>query len=453
MPVAVRRLLHALLGVVLALATLAGIGSAGVAVSMAESYPTAPQAAPGDWPAPPPVLPGRLRVAVLIGGDGTVVSDALAPYEVFARSSAFSVYTVAARRAPATLSGGLRLLPDHTLDDAPPPDLVVVPAVVDPTGAGSAPLRAWLTRQAARGARVLGVCAGAELVAATGLLDGRRATSFWANLDGLAQDYPKVGWLRGERYVEDGPVTTTAGVTSGVVGALRLVERLAGAADAQRIGGELAYPGWSLDGPTAIPTRAVAAADLPYGLNAAFPWFRPTLGVGLTDGVGELDVAAAFELYAGVSFAARAVPLGAGRTVTTRHGMVLLTEPVDGAPDVARLVAPGARGLGEVDPALTGWAARRGVAVELPHADRRAGESAFDPVLRDLATHADGATARATAKYTEYPAGRSELAGPAWPWRPTALAAVALLVSAGVGFAPTLLRRLARRRRREPSGS
>ncbi|WP_189152101.1 hypothetical protein [Streptomyces lacrimifluminis] len=69
--------------------------------------------------------------------------------------------------------------------------------------------------------------------------------------------------MRGERYVEDGRVTTNAGITSGTVGALRLVERLAGRAEAGRIGESLAYPGWTLDGPTAIPANHLAVADLP----------------------------------------------------------------------------------------------------------------------------------------------------------------------------------------------
>jgi transcriptional regulator GlxA family with amidase domain len=145
-------------------------------------------------------------------------------------------------------------VPDYSLEDvdtgsAPAPDLVVIPAVAAPNGNKEAPLREWITRQADRGAQILSVCAGSELLAATGLLDGRRATSHWSKLSGLQRSRPQVDWVRGQRYIQDGTVTTTAGVTSGVFGALRLVEQLAGAAEAQRVGRELAYPGWSLRGP------------------------------------------------------------------------------------------------------------------------------------------------------------------------------------------------------------
>jgi hypothetical protein len=155
------------------------------------------------------------------------------------------------------------------------------------------------------------------VLAAAGLLDGHRATTCWSRLKSLQRTRPQVDWVRGQRYVQDGKITTTAGVTSGVFGALRLVPQLAGPAGAQRAGRELGYPGWSLDGPAGIP-------------------------------------AAPFEVYA-TSFAARTVPIAAGRTVTTRHGLRLIAAPADAAaPRVDRLIVPGARNLGQAGP-LCWW--------------------------------------------------------------------------------------------------
>jgi putative intracellular protease/amidase len=242
-----------------------------------------------------------------------------------------------------------------------------------------------------------------------------------------------VDWVRGQRYVQDGKITTTAGVTSGVFGALRLVQQLAGAAEAQRVGRELAYPGWSLDGPTGIPAQRPAPRDLTNLLAALAPWRRPALGVGLVEGASEIDIAAPFEVYA-TSFAARTVPIAAGRTVTTRHGLRLIAAPADAsAPRVDRLIVPGAHSLDEVGPRLAGWAAERGLCVELLQAD---GEFSFDAMLSDLAAHADRATARVTAKSIEYPTGHLHLAGPAWPWRPATLLALTIAAAIGVALLP-----------------
>ena len=346
-PVAVRRLARGLGGVGLSAAWVAGVGAAGAVVSMREAYPRAPHAGPAEgWPPARPVPEGRLAVAVVLGASGSVITDALGPYEVFARSPKFFVYTVSASRPTAMLSGGLAVVPDYSLEDvdaglAPEPDVVVVPAVAAPNGKKEAPLREWITRRVDRGAHLLGVCNGSRLLAATGLLDGRRATAHWSSIRGLERSRPQVDWVRGQRYVQDGTLTTTAGVTSGVFGALRLVEQLAGAAEAQRVGQELAYPGWSLHGPTEIRAQRWAPRDLAYLLAVVFPWWRPTVGVGLVEGVGELEVAAPFEVYAS-SFAARTVPIAAEATVTTRHGLRLVATPANaGALRIDRLVVPG----------------------------------------------------------------------------------------------------------------
>jgi hypothetical protein len=165
-----------------------------------------------------------------------------------------------------------------------------------------------------------------------------------------------------------------------------------------------------------------------------------------------MEVAAVFELQSATSSAARAIPLATRRLITTRHGVVLVSHLVDGdTAAVDRLIVPGLRNEADADAGLADWAAGRGLAVELPHRDQGDGESAFDPVLRDLATHADRATARMAAKFTEYPAGHLELRGSAWPWRPTALLAFTFLLSTGFGLlvaftVTSVVRRIRRRR-------
>src|SRR5207248_9017724 len=123
-------------------------------------------------------------------------------------------------------------------------------------------------------------------------------------------------------------------------------------------------------------------------------------GVGRTEGVGEPAVAAPFEVHA-TSFAARTVPIAAGHTVTTRHGLRLIAAPADAtAPRADRLIVPGVHSVGQAGPQLAGWAARRGLGIELPQAD---GAFSLDAMLCDLATHAGRASARVTAKSIEYP--------------------------------------------------
>ena len=133
------RLARSLRGAGLSGVSVAGAGAAGALVSVRAAYPRPPRAAPLEgWPPPRPVPQGRLTVAVVLGASGSVITDALGPYEVFARSPEFFVYTVSARPT-AMLSGGLAVVPDYSLGDvdagtAPEPAVIVIPAVVSPAG-------------------------------------------------------------------------------------------------------------------------------------------------------------------------------------------------------------------------------------------------------------------------------------------------------------------------------
>ena len=133
------------------------------------------------------------------------------------------------------------------------------------------------------------------------------------------------------------------------------------------------------------------------------------------------------------------MPIAAGRTVTTRHGLRLIAAPADAtAPRVDRLIVPGVHSVDQVGPQLAGWAAGRGLDIELPQAD---GEFSFDTMLRDLAAHADRTTARVTAKSIEYPTGHLHLAGPAWPRRPATAFALTVAAAIGAGFLPAAAHR------------
>jgi len=448
-PLLARRAASATLGCVLALLTLAAVAIAGMTSAGREARPPAPVGAVLPVPQSASSASGQFTVAVVVGAHGTVGSDVLAPYEVFARSAQFSVYTVAASAAPVPLEGGPDLVPAHTFADVDAgrvrrPDVVVVPALSDPTAAAEASLRNWIVSQAQAGAHVLGVCNGAAVLAATGLLDGHRATSHWSGIDALQKARPAVHWVRGQRYVQDGSVTTTAGVSSGVPGALAVVGQLAGPTEAAKVGRAVKFPGWSLDASAAIPDQHFALSDLPVGLDHVLPWGRPVIGVGLANGSGEIDVAAAFEVYS-MSAAARTVAIAGDEAVTTRHGVVLLTTPVSLAPKLDRLIVPSATTLTAVDLRLRQWAAGRNLAVEPLHG--AAGELGFDAALQDLAAHAGRPAALSAAKMIDYPTAQLPATDRGRSWRSPVLLALTVLLASAVGLLPTVHRRHRRHRR------
>ena len=130
---------------------------------------------------------------------------------------------------------------DRRLPDGP--DVVVVPELPDAGEQTSAPLEQWLAAHSTTGDTLLvGVCTGAEVLASAGLLDGRPVTTHWLAINWFSVKYPAALWQHGTRYVDDGDLITTAGVLSGVDGALRVVERLLGTDAALRAARLVAGP-------------------------------------------------------------------------------------------------------------------------------------------------------------------------------------------------------------------
>ncbi|GAB3436068.1 DJ-1/PfpI family protein [Phycicoccus ginsengisoli] len=457
MPRIARRAVFLASSAALGLLTLAGLAAAGARVTLSASDAPATTvrstAVRASQPSPPAPPTGRDRfvVAVVLGATGTVGSDALAPYEVFASSPRFTVYTVAASPGPAPTQGGPDIVPTYTFADttsgrAPRPDVVVVPAVNRPGSEQEAPLRTWVTDQARDGAVVLGVCYGSGVLAESGLLDGRTATSHWSRISQLSKAHPQVHWVRGQRFVQDGLITTTAGVTSGIPGALHVITALAGPDEAARVGRSVGYPNWSANEPTTIPVQSFTARDLPIAFNAVLPWGRPTIGIALANGVGEIDLASTFEVY-DVSYVARAVPLSATGTVTTRHGLVVRTNTIADEPKPTRLAIPGASRT-TLDPRIKAWASRNGAPVDVVHANA----PGFDGALEYLAAGAGHATAVSAGKMVDYPTSHLPLDGDAGVRIPTLLA-LCLALTTLAAAAPTLTRRARRHRLSEGAAS
>jgi putative intracellular protease/amidase len=456
-----RRVLGTTMALLLALITLTGVVLAGAFVTsrglhqpvptIKADTPTALQyAQPAGTATPTAGRHGRrFVVAFVAGASGTTASDLLAPYDIFASSPAFTTYVVANTATPAPLEGGPALLPTYTFSDvdadpALKPDLVVVPALNEPTGASEAPVRRWVVRQHDGGSKILGVCAGSLVLAATGMLDGLDATSHWSRISALEASRPAVHWIRGRKYVQDGSVTTTAAVTSGVPAALHLVAQLAGSVEAQRVANLHPELHWTPALGVDIAKDHFAAHDWPVGLNFVMPWFRPTVGIALREGVGELDATAAFEVY-GQSAAAGTVALAAGESVRTRHGLVMLTTRYAQAPDLSRVVVPGADTPHAVDARLRAWAGDRRLTIE-PLAGRGGtGGGGFTAALENLASHTDAATASTTAKMVGYPTAGLDLGDQQQVPRPVLLGLAGLALAVLIGLTPG---RLLRGRRR-----
>jgi putative intracellular protease/amidase len=176
-----------------------------------------------------PAADGRRAVAIVVY-EGVELLDFAGPGEVFAaadRADAFRVYTVASTRAPVLSQGFVKIVPDHSIDDAPTPDIVVVPGGEVGSLIDDAKAMQWLKKVSATDSLTMSVCNGAIVLAITGLLDGMRATTHWGSVARLRQ-FSKTTVVPDARFTDNGRVVTTAGVSAGIDGALHVVQRLLG---------------------------------------------------------------------------------------------------------------------------------------------------------------------------------------------------------------------------------
>lgn len=181
------------------------------------------------------------------------VLDFCGPYEVFsvtrrpadtdAAEPPFRPLVLAQTAAAVPTRGGMRVLPDFTLTDCPPLDVLVVPG-----GPGTRPaleneaLLTWLQTQATQVETLTSVCTGSLLLGQAGLLDGLPATTHWGSLDWMADLFPQIQVVRDQHVVETGNVLTSAGISAGIDMALRVVTRYYGEAMGRATAKRMEYP-------------------------------------------------------------------------------------------------------------------------------------------------------------------------------------------------------------------
>lgn len=195
----------------------------------------------------------RLNTAIFIFNDVEVL-DFTGPFEVFAvtdelaQHTLFHTYTVAEMPGAVRARNGLRVVPDHTFESAPKADIIVIPG-----GFGTRPLlnRAvvieWVRQQSRKAQYTVSVCTGALLLAKAGLLDGLPATTHIGRLDLLRDLAPTATVLPDRRFVDNGTLLTSAGISAGIDVSLHLVSRLHGKEVAAKVAAHMEYH-WRDDG-------------------------------------------------------------------------------------------------------------------------------------------------------------------------------------------------------------
>src|SRR5213083_2307539 len=212
-----------------------------------------------------PPANGSIPVAFLIS-EGAVVIDFCGPWEVFRdvmvpgrQDHPFRLYTVSESTSPIRAGGGMKIIPDYTLKNAPPPKVIVIPAQSEPSTA----MLEWIGENSKNTDVTMSVCTGAFVLAKTGLLSGKAATTFHAAFVSFAMQFPDIHLKRGARFVEDGNLASAGGLSSGIDLALRVVERYYGRDVAQKTAYDMEYQGQGWMNPDSKQVYATSVISTP----------------------------------------------------------------------------------------------------------------------------------------------------------------------------------------------
>jgi transcriptional regulator GlxA family with amidase domain len=323
--------------------------------------------------------PKRVRplIAVIGINSGTETTDYLMPTGVLRRADIADVMLLATEPGPVTLYPALAVVPDATLAEfdarhSDGADYVIVPAMQrddDPA------VLSWIKAQAGKGAMIIGVCVGATIVANTGLLDGKRATTHWYYLDAMRKKHPSIHYVPDRRIVVDAGVATTTGITASMPLSLTLIEAIAGREKAEAVARDLGLTAWDARHVSAAFTFTRPFAATAMGNTLAF-WNHERLGIELAPGMDEVSLALVADAWSR-TFRSRALTFAAkADAIQTRSGLRIL-------PDQATANWPAERSL----PAL---------------GDRRPAE-ALDQALHAIELRYGARTADVVVMQLEYP--------------------------------------------------
>ncbi|MEK8130566.1 DJ-1/PfpI family protein [Paenibacillus filicis] len=418
-----------------------GTGAVGFASTMQEAMSMYDRPLPASLSnlQPPPYDSKKTTVAVILANEVTEVFDFLVPYEMFSMTEAYNVFAAAPDNKVKSLTGGLDVVPHYTFDEldhmtGKGPDIIVIPFMPILDEAKYKPVRDWIRKHSGPNTILLSICNGAENLADTGLLDGKSAATHWGDIDRLEKTYTKVQWKRDQRYVPDGNLVSSAGLTSGIDATLYVIARQIGEPAAAKVAKAMNYPSYDFVEHPQMEPFPVGLSDIVYILNNAFQWNKKKNGVFLYNGADELALSSAFDTYGASGTTITPTISSSREPIVSRHGLNLIARyTLADAPQLDNLIFVGSDVKMRAADDIRKWNDKGSQTPTLFLHSDAPDRFAMEPAFEQLAKQEDVRSAAFAAKRLEYRAtDRLKLEGAPFSYEafgiPIAVGILALLV-------------------------
>lgn len=264
-------------------------------------------------------------IAIVALNKGTETTDFLIPFTVLQRSGVAHVVAVALRRGHVSLVPALEVHVETDFDTfernhPKGADYVFVPAMHqtdDPE------IIAWIKAQAGKGAVIIGICSGAQVLGSAGLLNGRQITGHWYDRNDLLKQYPTASHAADQRYLFDKNVVTTTGVTASIPVSLALVEAIGGAQIANTLADQLGVANWG-------PEHDSAAFGLGWSeiwtviKNTVLFWRHETVEIEINESVDPIQLALAADAWSRTYRSSAIASAASSKSIKLGKGLMLL---------------------------------------------------------------------------------------------------------------------------------
>jgi transcriptional regulator GlxA family with amidase domain len=189
------------------------------------------------------------NVGILLFNEVEVL-DFAGPFEVFSittlqgrQEKPFCVHVLSEKGEMISARNGLMIKPAYSIANAPELDILIIPGGygAEEIEIHNAALVGWIREQSTKVKLLASVCTGAFLLAKAGLLDGKKATTHWMDIDRLAREYPEIDIQRGPKYVDEGSIITAAGISAGLDMSFYIIKKLFGSEIARATAKRMEY--------------------------------------------------------------------------------------------------------------------------------------------------------------------------------------------------------------------
>jgi AraC family transcriptional activator FtrA len=362
----------------------------------------------------PEYNPNKPTVAVILGNVTTEVFDFLFPYDMFAMTNEFNVFAVASDHNVKRITGGLEVIPHYSFSEldqmlGKSPDIIVIPHLPSTNKEDNRSVREWLLKHSET--TLLSICGGSETLADTGLLRGKSAATHWEFIDSMMKLHPEVNWVRNQRYVQDGNIVSSAGLTSGIDAVLHVISQKIGEPEAAKLAKDLNYPTYQfVQNPKVEPYYLDWKYSI-YLFNVSFQWNKNKTGVLLYNGMDDGALASIIDTYADTGTTKIFTVSSSSQPIVTKHNLNLLARyQIANAPKLDKMIVSGTEAKSLAAPEVKQWIERDNVKPSFLQSDSP-DRFMFEPAIEDLSKQEDVLTAKHDIKRLEYRGNGVKLEG------------------------------------------